>query len=87
MVHVARPRLAARDVELAPEDGLDARLLGVLVEGDRAEHVAVVGHRDRLGAGGGDPLHEVLHLHRAVEHRVLRVDVEVDELGGHPLEV
>ena len=41
---------AADDVELAPEDGLDLRLLGGLVERDRAEHVAVVGHGDGLHA-------------------------------------
>ena len=31
----------------------------------------------------GDALDQVLHLHRPVEQRVLRVDVEMDELGRH----
>ena len=73
----------ARDVELAPEDRLDLRLLGGLVQRDRAEHVPVVGHGDRAHPRGGHALDEVLDLHRPVEKRVLRVNVEVVVLCGH----
>ena len=71
------------DVHLAAEDRLHALLLARLVELDRAEHVAVVGeghgaHAERLRAAD-----EVLELQRAVQQRVLRVDVQVDELGCH----
>ena len=72
---------AGGDVELAAHDGLDPGLLGGQVEIDGAEEVAVVGERDRrelqaLGLG-----HELLELGGAVEEAVLRVDVEVDEVG------
>jgi hypothetical protein len=81
-VHGVAP--AADHLELAPEDGLHVRLLRRLVERDGAEHVAVVRHGDGGHPRRGDALDEVLHLHRPVEERVLRVHVEVDELGGHP---
>lgn len=72
---------AHHHLELGAEDGLDAESLRRLVEGDGAEHVAVVGERHRLHALLLDVLDEVLHLHRAIQHRVLvGMDVEVDEL-------
>ena len=73
---------AARgDVELAAEDGLDAGGARVLVEVDRPEHVAVVGQRDGREAEPGGPLDQPLQARGAVEEAVLRVDVEVDEVG------
>ena len=70
---------AARDVGLAAEDRLHARGARLLVELRRAEQVAVVGHADRA-------LPQLLHLReerreldRAVEQRVLRVQVQMDE--------
>ncbi len=74
---------AARHVDLAAEDGLDALLLARLVELDGAEHVAVVGERHRSHAERLRPGDEVLDLERTVEQRVLRMDVEMDELGCH----
>ena len=71
------------DVDLAAEDRLDALVARRLVELDRARHRAVVGERHgrhlelgRLCGQRRDPA-------RPVEDRVLGVDVEVDELGGH----
>jgi hypothetical protein len=82
--HLPRGRApAARDVHLAADDRADALILAGLVVLDRPEHVPVVRqgdgpHPQRLGAG-----REVLDAQRAVEERVLRVHVEVDELSGH----
>ena len=70
-----------RDVGLAAEDQLDAVRLGLGVEVDRAEHVAVIGDRDGVHP---ELLHlgeQVLHADRAVEQAVLRVQMEVGELG------
>ena len=71
------------DVHLAAEDRLDPLLGGGLVEVDRAGHRAVVGERHgghlelgRLPRERRDPA-------RPVEDRVLGVDVQVDERGGH----
>jgi len=71
------------DLQLGAEDRFDAELLRRLVERDRTEHVSVIGEGYRGHALLLDLLDEVLHLHRAVQHRVLGVDVEMDEVGGH----
>jgi hypothetical protein len=70
----------ARDVHLAADHRAHVGLLAGLVQLDRAEHVAVVGQRERaltvlLARRDqiGDPV-------RAVEQAVLGVDVEVDEI-------
>src|SRR5205823_2930936 len=67
------------DVDLAPDERLDADLLRLAVELDRAGEAAVIGERDgrhlELGRAGderGDAA-------RPVEDRVLGVDVEVNE--------
>ena len=74
---------AGGEVDLAAEDRLHPRLLAGLVELDRAEQVAVVGHRHRRHP-------ELLRLGRdllgpghPVEERVFGVQVEVDEGVGH----
>ncbi len=77
---------APRGINLASEDGVDLRLFRRLVEGNRAKHVAVIGDGDGGHSPGRDTLDEVLHLHRSVEKRILRVNVQVDELGGHRFE-
>ena len=75
---------ARRHVRLDPDNRLDAGGRGGRVELVGSEHVAVVG--DRQG-GLAQPLglgHVVLDLPGAVQHGVVGVDVEVDEvvLGG-----
>ena len=67
------------DVDLAAEHGLDAFVPGCLVEIDRAGERAVVGQRDGRHLELGSALREVRDPARAVEDRVLGVDVEVDE--------
>ena len=68
-----------RDVRLAAEDRLDAGLARLAVELDRAGERAVVGERDRGHLEPRRLLHEGRDAARAVEDRVLRVDVQVDE--------
>src|SRR5207244_6194651 len=67
------------DVDLAPDERLDADLLRLAVELDRAGEAAVIGERHgghlELGRAGG----ERGDAARPVEDRVLGVDVEVDE--------
>src|SRR5262245_15852050 len=70
-------------VHLAAEDGRDALLLAGFVVLDRAEHVAVVGERDRAHAQRLRSGDEIFDPERTVEQRVLRVDVEMDELSCH----
>src|SRR5918998_2009537 len=67
------------DVDLAPHERLDAGILRLLVEADGPVHDPVVRERQPrhvLLLGEGD---EVLDAARAVEHRVLRVTVQVRE--------
>ena len=62
-----------------PEHRLDARGLGRGVQLERAVHVAVVGDADRrlpVGRGGRDDLADP---RRPVEHRVLGVEMQMDE--------
>ena len=75
-------RAVVDEVGLEPDDRLDPVLLGGLHELDRAVHHAVVGQAEgglveRRGARG-----ERVDLARAVEQRVLGVDVEVGAAGG-----
>ena len=83
VVEVHAPALGAGDVGgrvgLHPDDRLDPRGLGHLVELVGAEDVAVVGHRDRRHPEVGGPLGQGVEPGRAVEHGVLGVDVQVDE--------
>ena len=72
---------SGRHVELAPEDRLDAGLLGCEVEIDRAEEVAMVGERDRREPELLRLRDELLELGRTVEQAVLGVDVQVDEVA------
>ena len=72
------------EVRLEPEQGLDVVLLGGLVELDRAVHDAVVGQADGRLIEGGGALGELADVARAVEQRVLGVDVQVrDGRGAH----
>jgi hypothetical protein len=68
-----------REIGLDADDRLHAGRPGLLVEAERAEHVAVVGHRDGGHAQAGGLGEQRLELGCAVEHRVLRVHVEVHE--------
>ena len=52
-----------------------------VVEGDRAEHVAVVGDGQRLHAHARRLLDQLVDVAGPVEQAVLGVEVEVDELG------
>jgi len=71
------------DVHLAAEDRLDPLRLRRLVEIDGARHRAVVGERDGRHLEPRRLLRERRDPASPVEDRVLRVDVQVDERGGH----
>ena len=53
------------------------------IELDDAAQRAVVGERHGRHAQLLGPLDEALHTAGAVEQRVLAVDVQMDEIGGH----
>ncbi|KAF5035124.1 hypothetical protein DSECCO2_588920 [anaerobic digester metagenome] len=73
---------AARgDVDLAADDGLEPRLLGVVVKNERAVEVAVVGDGRGGRAEGGGGLDEVADADGPVEEAVFGVAVQVDEIG------
>ncbi len=81
-VEAARARC---HVGLEADDRLDPRRPRLAPELVGAEEVSVVRHRDGLLAVPRDLRDQSVDLGRAVEHRVLGVDVQVDEvlLGGH----
>jgi hypothetical protein len=80
-LRLVEPPLLAGDVGLHAEDRLHPGLLRLLVEVDGAVEVAVVGHGHRGHPLRLDGLEEVLDADRAVEERVERVQVQVDEVG------
>ena len=72
---------ARRDVHLAAENRLHASRPRVVVEGDRREHVPVLGHRHGRHAERLHLIEQLVDAARAVEQRVFRVKVQVNELA------
>ena len=73
-----------RDVDFAADDGLDSLRFGGVVEADRAEEIAVIGHRDGGHFLLGDDVHQLVDFAGAVEKRVVGVVVKVNEWSlGH----
>ena len=70
-------------VALEPDDGVDPQRLRLLVELVGAVQIAVIGHGDRRHIQPLRLREEVRDPCRAVEHRVLGVDMQVDELIIH----
>src|SRR5699024_8092251 len=77
-------RGARGDIGLQADDGFDAVALGSGVEVVGTEEVAVIGDRQSLLPNPGGFCYEVLDARSAVQHRVLGVDVEVDEVVSSP---
>jgi hypothetical protein len=73
--------LGACDVDLTAEDGNQIALATRLVELKRAEHIGVVGHRDAAHAELADAIDQRTDAEGAVQERILRVDMKVDEFG------
>ena len=65
-----------------PSTGLIPALRGRLVQLERAVHVPVVGDADRGLPVGGGRGHDLADPRRTVEHRVLGVEVQMDEGVG-----
>ena len=70
-------RAVVDEVRLEAEDRLDVVLLAGLVELDRAVHHAVVGEAERGLAERRRARGEAVDVRRAVEQRVLGVDVQM----------
>src|SRR6185437_9985139 len=80
-----RPPVTRRYVCLHAEYGLDARLLGALLEFPGGMHVPVVGYGQRRLLEFERPGDQVLDAVRAIEQGIFRVTVEMNE--GHPLRI
>ena len=64
--------------------GLIPALRRRLIKFNRSVEVAVIGNRDRRHPHCGRFFHQLLHPHRAVEERILGVEVQMNErVGGH----
>ena len=74
-----------RDVNFAADHGVDAVVLGVIVELDGAEEVAVIGHGDGGHFLLGDDLHELRDLAGSIEQRVVGVAVKMNERVRHTI--
>ncbi len=72
-----------REVPLDADDRLDAGLGRGVVELEGTVQVAVVGDRDRALPDILGRLEQVLQARSTIEHRVLGVDMEMDEIPAH----
>ena len=70
-------------VGLTTDDRFDARFFGFAIELDRAEHVAMIRHRDSRLIERLDLPDQRLNLIRAVEETELRVEMKMDEGRSH----
>ena len=71
------------DVDLAADHRMHAVLLGLVVELDRAEEVAVIGHGDGGHLLLRHDLHELGDLAGSIEQRVVGVAVKMNERVRH----
>ena len=76
--------IARRDVDLAPQDRLDAPLARLVMKRDRGKQIAMLGHRQRRHLQLRRAVQQLPDAARAVEQRELRVQVQVDEVGLIP---
>ena len=67
------------DVKFAAHDRLHARLVGRIHKMHGAKNIAVVGHGDGRHAQLFYTLNQLFDVARAVEHRVIAMQVQVDE--------
>ena len=70
-----------RNVDFAADDGVDAVSLGGVIELHRAEEVPVIGHGHGRHFLLDHELHQLVDLASAIEQRIVRVAMQVDE--GH----
>ena len=75
--------VALGDADVGACDGLDARALAGLVELDQGEEVVAVGHRHRRLPLRHAAADEFRDADRRIGERILAVQVEMDEAGGH----
>jgi hypothetical protein len=67
---ILNPPIARRDVDFAPQDWIDSSLSSLIVEGDRREHVSVLGNRERGHLEPHGAVEQFLDATRAIEQRV-----------------
>lgn len=77
--------VARRDVGFHPDEGTDARLVRLFLELPRAMHVAVVGDGQSRLLEFESPPDQLIDSIGAVEERIFRVTVEMNE--GHNLKI
>ena len=77
-VYLVKAR-ARRDIDFAPDDGLDARGLRRAVEVDHAVHDAVVGDGNRLLPDLLYARHQIADAARAVQQAVFRMQMQMDK--------
>ena len=70
-------------VDLAPEDRFDATCPRLVVKDDAREEIAVLGDRQRGYTGLLCVVEQLADPAGAVQQRVLRVQMQMHELGGH----
>src|SRR5262249_37097390 len=67
------------DIGFVTDDGVDALVLALAIELDRAKEIAVIGHGASIHALRLDELHQFRHPAGAVEQTVVRVAMEMNK--------
>ena len=72
----------ASNIELAPDDRLDAGLVRLFIKLDNAIHRAMISDGHGIHPVGSNPLQKRVDADCSVKEAILRVDMEVDKRGG-----
>jgi hypothetical protein len=75
-----RPAIAGGDIDFAAKNRVDAALARLVVKDDGREHVAVLGDRERRHLQLDRTVEQLFDAAGTVEQRVLRVQVQMDEI-------
>ena len=79
--------LRVGDPDIDPDEGLDARRHGRLVELDHGEQVALVSDGAGRHASLPHPFHQRFDAHEAIDQRVFGVQAQMDEGRRHGVRV
>ena len=69
--------------DVRADNGLDPRSFGCLVELDQGKEIMLIGYRDGRHAQFAGSFNQGFDAHRAIDHRIFGVQVQVDERSGH----
>ena len=83
---VSLATIACGHIRFTPDDGLHPMGLSFLIEFNGSEHVAMIGHSHCGHPKRLNLFEQRVQLIGAVEEAILRMEMEMNELGGHSMD-